>query len=87
MPSNMTDPASSISADIRRLEPQHDSDPRYETPPLLSRIYNATTISMVRGATASGQWYKGWREWFYPPDIKGPDIVKAYDGKANQPVR
>ncbi|SPO05358.1 related to triacylglycerol lipase [Cephalotrichum gorgonifer] len=82
----MTDIAAAVSADIRQLEPKNELDPRYESPPLLSRILNATTISAIQGANASGNWYKGWQQWFSPPGFKGPDIVKTYDVKANLPV-
>lgn len=82
----MSDIAASITADVRQLDPHRDSDPHFETPALLSRLYYATTISAVQGAHASGRWYKGWQEWFYPPGL-GPDIVKNYDVKEHLPVR
>lgn len=80
------DIAAGVTADIRQLDPHRESDPRYAAPSLLARVYYAAAISAVQGAHASGRWYKGWQEWFYPP-AQGPDIVKSYDVKAHLPVR
>lgn len=81
----MADFATSISADILQLEPGDEAGPRYEAGTLLSRIACAATASTLQAATASERWVKGWSLWSGAP-VKGPDIVKKYDGKGNLAV-
>lgn len=82
----MTNIAAAVTADIRRLEPAGGSDPRYESSSFLTQISYATKLAALKGAHASRRWYRGWQDWFDPPQVS-PDIVRNYDVKPGLPVR
>ena len=54
--------------------------------PILTRVYYGSIMSAIQSLAAHGRWYKGWQEYFYPPE-KGPNIVKTYDIRQNLPIR
>ncbi len=55
-------------------------------PTLMGKLAYATTIHTLTSILGLPQWYKGWKEYFYPPEGK-PDIVKYYETRRWLPVR
>lgn len=60
--------------------------PFFEPLPILTRVYYASVLSAIQNLGAYGRWYKGWQDWFSPPQ-KGPNIVKTYDIRQNLPIQ
>jgi len=54
--------------------------------PILSRLYNGTTITTVQSVLTPLSYLQSWHAYFYPPAIQ-PSIVKAYDVRPHLPVR
>lgn len=55
-------------------------------PPLLTRVVNGSLMYGVKGLMSPILWYRGWKEYFYPPDDR-PNIVKTYDCRPHLPAR
>ncbi|KAI0019207.1 alpha/beta-hydrolase [Xylariomycetidae sp. FL0641] len=54
--------------------------------PLLSRLYNGATATVLRGALNTLWLCQDWYRWYYNPDTL-PNIVKSYDDPPGLPVR
>lgn len=59
---------------------------RSQPPPLLRKFGYASYIYTVQSLAGPFNWYHGWKEWFYPPDVR-PNIVKSYECRPHLPVR
>ena len=55
-------------------------------PPLLTKLYYRTTVTAIKTVLAPMQWYKGWQDYFQPPELR-PDLVKKYECRPYLPVR
>ncbi|KAM0334990.1 hypothetical protein ACHAQA_000024 [Verticillium albo-atrum] len=59
--------------------------PRHQ-PPLLTRLFFASKISTIQSLVGQLAWYNGWRDYFYPPDLR-PDLIKKYEVRPSLEVR
>ncbi len=57
-----------------------------EVPPLLSKVSYATHVYGIQGMLAPLLWFRGWSDYFYPPDGR-PNLVKKYEVRPHLPVR
>lgn len=57
-----------------------------KAPPLLERLYYATSATAFQTYMAPIEWYRGWQDYMSPPEHR-PDIIKAYEVRQNLPVR
>ncbi len=57
-----------------------------DAPPFPKKLEFAIHMYSLQAVLSVPLWYRGWKEYFYPPD-GGPNIVKAYDCRPHLPVR
>ena len=77
-------PAGQVAPLSHELE---DNALAMETPAFFSKISHATQIYGLKSLMDPVAWIGDWKEYFYPPDGEGPNIIKTYETRVYHPVR